>query len=152
MAHEKYFDQLSCALSTKKLVKICNTPDQLFIRCQKQNVFNQQIITFFNSYFTWYPKQSPSLNDTGCYLVGFNLRQACFNLQDTCVLMKECSVFNTSCTTCQVGKFMNDVTQILTISDPLFPMSHSMVKMTTPFENCVCVYPDGILAAFGEPG
>ena len=105
MAQEKYFDQLSCARSTQKLVKIHNTFDQLFTLCQKQNVFTQQIITFFNSYFTWYPKQIPSLNDTGCYLVGFNLRQACFNLQDTCVLMKECSVFNTSCTTCQVGKY-----------------------------------------------
>ena len=53
-------------------------------------------------YFTWYPKQASPMNDTDCFLVGFNLRQACFNLAEVCALMKECETFNTTCTKCQV--------------------------------------------------
>ena len=37
-----------------------------------------------------------------CFLVGFNLREACSNLEDRCVLLRECSQFNESCTKCQV--------------------------------------------------
>lgn len=58
-------------------------------------------------YFTYYAKPIPidkRINNTqNCYLVGQNLNQACFNLERTCVLMKECQHFNSSCTTCKTG-------------------------------------------------
>ena len=55
-------------------------------------------------YFTYYEKEIPEhLKATNsCLLVGWNLRQACFNLEKTCVMMKECRVLDETCKTCQV--------------------------------------------------
>jgi len=56
-------------------------------------------------YFTYYEKEIPEyLKATNsCLLVGWNLRQACFNLEKTCVMMKECRVLDETCKTCQTG-------------------------------------------------
>ena len=42
----------------------------------------------------------------GCSLVGFNLQQACFNLENTCVMYRECSDdhFDGNCTSCLTGR------------------------------------------------
>ena len=55
-------------------------------------------------YFTWYknPLNEAETEENPCHLVGFNLKQACFNLKNRCVLLRECSQFNSSCITCQV--------------------------------------------------
>ena len=66
-------------------------------------------IFFYNSrYFTWYPKypipekEDEEIKLRECHLVGFNLQQACFNLENVCVLLRECSKFDTTCKDCQV--------------------------------------------------
>ena len=53
-------------------------------------------------YFTYYKEKLPKNQRKSCNLVGFNLREACFNLEKACVLMKACERFNASCSTCQV--------------------------------------------------
>ncbi len=61
-------------------------------------------------WFTYYEKtvsaeeRQANPNDT-CRLVGFNLKQACFNLEKTCVLLKECATFDTSCKYCKVKTY-----------------------------------------------
>ena len=72
-------------------------------------IFNYKTVRNFHSrYFTWYPKYpTPEKEDEEiklreCHLVGFNLQQACFNLENVCVLLGECSKFDTTCKDCQV--------------------------------------------------
>ena len=59
---------------------------------------------FLNRYFTYYEKEipEPMKATNSCLLVGWNLRQACFNLEKTCVMMRECKAFDETCKTCQV--------------------------------------------------
>lgn len=56
-------------------------------------------------FFTWYkrPLSDKEVDDAPCLLVGFNLRQACFNLENRCVLLRECSKFNDTCALCRTG-------------------------------------------------
>ena len=55
-------------------------------------------------YFTYYPHKihTEGLTPERCGLVGFNVGQACFNLEKACVLLKECLQFDTTCRSCQV--------------------------------------------------
>ncbi len=68
---------------------------------------NSGMIYVLFRWFTYYEdaltleERLANRNDT-CQLVGFNLKQACFNLENTCVLLKECNAFNTTCKTCKV--------------------------------------------------
>lgn len=54
-------------------------------------------------FFTWYDEPS-SEERRPCHLVGFNLKQACFALDQRCVLLRECRHFNESCgVSCHTG-------------------------------------------------
>ena len=57
-------------------------------------------------YFTYYPYKikNARLSPERCGLVGFNVGQACFNLDRTCVLFKECLNLNSTCRSCRVKK------------------------------------------------
>ena len=59
---------------------------------------------YANRYFTYYPHKirTQGLKPEKCGLVGFNVGQACFNLEKTCVLLKECLKFNDTCKSCRV--------------------------------------------------
>ena len=70
-------------------------------------------------YFTYYEKEIPEhLKATNsCLLVGWNLRQACFNLEKACVMMKECRVLDETCKTCQVFNAISVKMSIMYIID-----------------------------------
>ncbi len=57
-------------------------------------------------YFTWYKAKmnEKDQDEAPCQLVGFNLKQACFNLESRCVLLKECEKFNDTCHKCRVSR------------------------------------------------
>ena len=77
--------------------------------------------------------------NTTCKLVGFNLRQACFNLEKTCVLLKECgdNTFDDGCKTCKVrwagGRGGREglclPTQPILLHDGLFYKTRAVVKI-----------------------
>ena len=54
------------------------------------------------NYFTFYKEKLGEKKRDSCNLVGFNLRQACFNLEKACVFLKACDNFDKGCKTCQV--------------------------------------------------
>jgi len=68
----------------------------------KINFENKELFLLTSRFFTYYPELSMPMNESDCLLVGFNLRQACFNLNNVCVLLKECLLFNDTCSTCMV--------------------------------------------------
>ena len=94
---------------------------------QETNLFIQKNLYFFwpplilepsagtanefiiSRYFTWYEgwEESDVQPENPCFLVGFNLREACSNLKDRCVLLRECSQFNETCTKCQVPNLIS---------------------------------------------
>ena len=87
----------------------CSKRITLIIRVECKDFCTQPCINleypFLPRYFTWYerPLTEKETEEESCHLVGFNLRQACFNLENRCVLLRECSQFNSSCQLCQVS-------------------------------------------------
>lgn len=83
-------------------IPFIDTFDECIKRCMADE--ECQYATFYSDIITL-DERNDEKDPKMCYLVGQNLKHACFNLEKTCVLLRECQRFNASCTTCQVLHF-----------------------------------------------